>query len=367
MRSKVAVIGAGTAGLIAARELASQGIDTRVYERKKRPGYPPNASGIVSIAGLKGLGIGYRGAVTNTLYGANIHVGKEVMRVISEKPVANVLDRERLNLACREESARKGAKLFTNRNVDSKELDSLHRDSIIVGADGAVSSVARHFSMGAIGDHVLTYKGEFDAMPRDARVVDLFFGSEVAPKFFGWMCPNSKDTLEVGIGIGPGHGNSKAAFDRLMKVGEVSEAVGGSRMLSGYASIIPLRTRERIVDEREDVLLVGDAAGQVKPTTGGGIVFGGNGAILAARAISDHINTGSGLEEYEKAFNGKFGSDLAMHRALGRIYSGMGTGNLALLVRAAKALGAESFLSKYGDMDRPSVMLRRFFLRGLTD
>ena len=88
--------------------------------------------------------------------------------------------------------------------------------------------------------------------------------------------------------------------------------------------------------------------------------------LLAARAIVDHINNGSELEEYEKAFNGKFGRDLAMHRTLSRIYSGMGAGNLALLMKAAKALGIEPFLSKYGDMDRPSVMLRRFFLRGRT-
>ena len=55
-----------------------------------------------------------------------------------------------------------------------------------------------------------------------------------------------------------------------------------------------------------------------------------------------------------------------MHRTLSRAYSGMSAGNLALLVKAAKALGIEPFLSKYGDMDRPSVMLRRFFLRGRT-
>ncbi len=366
MRSKVAVIGAGTAGLIAAKYLAASGIDTRVYEQKKRLGYPPKASGIVSIEGLKGLGMDYRKAVTNTLYGANIHAGKEVMRILSEKPMAHVLDREKLNLACYEESVRAGAKVLTGRNVDSKVLESLHKDSIIVGADGAISSVARHFSMGPVGDHVLTYKAEFDAKPRDKRVVDLFFDNRVASKFFGWVCPKTKGTLEVGIGVDSGNGNSKSAFDRLLKVSDVSEAIGNSKMLSGYASIIPLRMRKRIVSGKEEVLLVGDAAGQVKPTTGGGIVFGGNGALLAARAIVDHINNGNELEEYEKTFNGKFGRDLAMHRTLSRAYSGMSAGNLALLVKAAKALGIEPFLSKYGDMDRPSVMLRRFFLRGRT-
>ena len=121
MRTKVAVVGAGTAGLIAAKYLAASGIDTSVYEQKKRLGYPPRASGIVSIEGLKGLGIDYRKAVTNTLYGANIHAGKEVMRILSKKPMAHVLDREKLNLACYEESVREGAKVFTGRNVDSKD------------------------------------------------------------------------------------------------------------------------------------------------------------------------------------------------------------------------------------------------------
>ena len=363
MRTRVAVIGAGTAGLIAAKRLAAMGIDTSVYERKRRLGYPPRASGIVSIEGLGGLGIDCRGAVTNTLYGANIHAGKEVLRVVSRKPMARVLDREKLNLACYYEGVREGAKVFRGVNVDSRLLEGLHSDGIVVGADGAVSAVARHFSMGGTGDHVLTYKAEFDARPGDARTVDLFFDKGIAPGFFGWMCPNTKDTLEVGVGIGPGHGNSRSAFERLLKVGEVSEAIGGGAMLGGYASIIPVRKRKRIVDGRNGVLLVGDAAGQVKPTTGGGIVYGGEGAILAAEAIADHINEGRRLEEYERAFDRRFGMDLAMHRIVREAYSGMGPGSLALLIKAAKLLGMEPFLSKYGDMDRPSVMLRRFFLR----
>jgi len=360
MRTRVAVVGAGTAGLIAAKNLAALGIDTNVYERKKRLGYPPRASGIVSIEGLGSLGADYRKAVTNTLYGANIHAGGEVMRILSKKPVAKVLDREILNDLCYDESVEEGAHVFTGRDINSEMLDELHRRNIIVGADGAVSAVARHFAMGEIGDHVLTYKAEFAARPRDHRVVDMFFDNNVAPGFFGWICPKAKDLTEVGIGIGQGHGN------RLLKIKEISEAIGKARMLSSYASVIPLRPRERIVDEKEEVLLVGDAAGQVKPTTGGGIVFGGNGAILAARAVRDHLREGAGLGEYEKAFDSGFGRDLMLHRTLRRIYSGMGKSNLSLLMKAAKALGAESFLSKYGDMDRPSAMVRRFFLRNLV-
>lgn len=363
MREKVAVIGAGTAGLIAAKNLVRFGIPAVVYEQKRRLGYPPRASGIVSIGGLESLGIGYRRAVTNTLYGANIHAGPEVIHVLSKRPMAHVLDREALNNICYRECVAEGVGVISGRRIGSRELDELHKENIIIGADGAVSTVARHFSIGSISEHVLTYKAEFSVAPPDQRVVDLFFDNRIAPCFFGWMCPRSKDTLEVGIGIDPGSGNSKSAFDRLLKVKEVTEAIGKARMLHGYASLIPIKAVKHAVIEKEEVLLVGDAAGQVKPTTGGGIVFGGNAAIIAANTIRDHINAGRPLRHYEDAFNRKYGTDLMLHRMLHRIYAGLGAGQMAALMRTARALGIESFLSRYGDMDRPSVMLKRFFLR----
>ncbi|VVB76633.1 Digeranylgeranylglycerophospholipid reductase [uncultured archaeon] len=367
MRDKVAVIGAGTAGLIAAKTLCELGIGATVYDQKRRLGFPPMASGIVSIKGLEGLGIDYARAVTNTLYGADIHAGREVMHIMSKKPMARVLDREKLNIACYDECVSKGARIFTGRRLGPKDFEDLHKDNIIVGADGAVSAVARHFSMGAIRRHVLTYKAEFNVSPHDPRKVDLFFDNAVSPGLFGWMCPNGRDVLEVGVGIDSRHGNSRSAFDRLMRLGEVREAVGSAKAYGEYASIIPMRTIRHMVKENEEVLLVGDAAGQVKPTTGGGIVFGGNAAKMAARAIRDHVESEKRLGEYETAFMKRFGGDLAMHRAISVFCSRMGTDRLAALVKAGKFMGAEGFLSRYGDMDRPSLMLKRFFLRGLAD
>jgi len=121
-RRSVAVIGAGTSGLIAARDLASFGIPTVVYEQKARLGYPPKASGIVSIKGLESLGIGYEKAVTNTLYGANIHAGNAVMHIVSKKPQAHVLDRVKLNEICYDECVGKGAEVRKGVRVDQRML-----------------------------------------------------------------------------------------------------------------------------------------------------------------------------------------------------------------------------------------------------
>ena len=163
MRKKVAIIGAGTSGLIAAKRLAALGIETTVYEQKSRLGYPPKASGIVSISGLDGLGIKYKKAVTNTLYGSNIHAGKEVLKVRSDKPKAQVLDRVVLNELCCKEAEESGAKIRIGEKIEGKTLGSLCEENILIGADGPLSTVARHFEMGPLGRHVLTYKAEFDA------------------------------------------------------------------------------------------------------------------------------------------------------------------------------------------------------------
>ncbi len=366
MREKVSVIGAGTSGLIAARDLAHAGIMTRVYDQKSRLGYPAKASGIISINGLESLGIRYHKAVTNTLYGANIHAGGATMRIISRKPQAHVLDREKLNLVCYDEATAAGAEAELGVKVIGEKIEEIHKDSVIIGADGPVSAIAKHFSMGSIKSYTLTYKAEYDMNVDDVRTVDLFFDNNLAPKFFAWMCPNSKDILEVGIGIDGKHGNSKAAFEKFIRMKGVAEKIDGARMLDGYASIIPMQTVRSVVDGKKEVLLVGDAAGQVKPTTGGGIVFGGNAARMASKVVAEHIRNGVSLEAYERMFRKNFGLDIRLHSFLNKIYSSFDEKKLGFLINMAKTLGLESFFANYGDMDRPSLMLKRFFLRGLA-
>ena len=365
MRDRVSVIGAGTAGLIAARNLAEKGIDTVVYDQKERLGVPARASGIVSISGLDSLGIGYGKAITNTLHGANIHAGGSVMRVRAKGAKAHVVDRTMLNEICEDEGISAGAKVVKGRKIEGRDLDRMHSESIIIGADGPVSTVARHFSMGSISRYALTYKAEYNVNARDSGVVDLYFNNSLTPRFFAWLCPNAKDVLEVGIGIDSKYGNSKAAFDGFVKQKEIAEAIGGSKMLNGHASMIPMQTMRQIVSAGKEVLLVGDAAGQVKPTTGGGIVFGGNAAIIAARVIRDHIEKGRSLSDYERIFRKRYGFDIRLHSVISSVYSGSTTG-LGYLLRMSNALGLDAFFGRYGDMDRPSLMLKRFFLRSLA-
>lgn len=359
MNKDVAVIGAGTAGLIAAKTLAQLGIPTKVYDQKKVLGVPVRASGILSINGLNGLGIDYRRAVTNTLYGARIHAGREVMKVEAKKAMAHVLDRKELNDLCHDEAVAAGADVVLERRINGQKLDLLAESNIIVGADGAVSEVAKHFSMGEIGRYAVTYKAEFNISPKDLGLVDLFFDKNISEGLFGWFSPNAKDILEVGIGVDSQNGNAKTAYEKFIARPYVSVILGDAKPINEGASIIPMRLRKRIVDERRKVLLVGDAAGQVKPSTGGGIVYGGNAAMMAAEAIREHLASNIPLASYEKRYNSKYGFDTWIHSAVNVVCSKKF--GLSHMIRAMNAVGVPSFLSRYGDMDMPSLIFRNIF------
>lgn len=361
-KKSVAIIGAGTAGLLAARELSKRGVQATVYDQKRELGLPVRASGILSIKGLEELGVDYFGAVTNTLYGANIHAGKETLRIKSRVPVAHVLDRKKLNDICHSEAKAAGAEVILGERTDSKTLESLSKSNLIVGADGAVSSVAKHFSMGEIKRYILTYKAEFSASTEDPNVVDLFFDNKTSKGLFAWLCPNTNGVLELGVGIDSRYGNAKAAFERFANTDHVSKIIRNSRKISEGASIIPLSLREKIADAGKGVLLVGDAAGQVKPSTGGGIIYGGNAAIIAAGAIKEHLEKGADLAAYEKLYKKKYALDTKLHSLTNYLYSNLGAAGLALAIKAFNTARLDSFLGRYGDMDMPSRILSNLFL-----
>ncbi len=363
MKDSVAVIGAGTSGLILAKGLAQLGIDVTVYDQKEVLGSPVRASGILSINGLRSLGIEYEEAVTNTLYGATIHANKRSMHVESEEPKAHVLERHALNEICRKEAEMQGAKIILKRKINNSDLEELSKESIIVGADGAVSSVASYFKMGPIKEYLLTYRAEYKGDVENARSVDLFFDKSITPGFFGWLCPDSTDTLEVAVGISPSAGNAKAAFERFTRSGSMKGILGGYAFAGGMASMIPIGMRRRMADSKKEVLLVGDAAGQVKPSTGGGIIYGGNGAMMAAHAIYNYIKHGEGLEAYEKAYRKRYGKELMLHSAIHKAYAGLGGRGMGIAIDIFIALGVDGFLGRHGDMDMPSLMLKRLFLR----
>lgn len=369
MGKRVIIIGAGVIGLTLAKELGMHGIETHVYDSKRSVSEgAEKASGIFSVNGLDRIGINPSHAIVNTLNGATLHAGREKLRIKSKKTMAYVVDRGMLAEICKRSAEKAGAEVHLGRKFGRAELQELSKDNenIVVGADGAVSTVASTFRFPEIKEYILTYKAEY-ANPsiEDHNMVGLFFSNEIAYRFFGWSCPYSKSKIEIGIGISDrAKINSVSAFSRFMKSEMLGDVLKSAKKLNGHASIIPLTSRSSTV--KGNVMLVGDAAGQVKATTGGGVIFGCSSAKILANVIHDNIKNGTELAVYEREWRKRYSLDLKMHKFLHNYYSNLKVTNFETFFKFLKMFGAEKFFSEYGDMDRPSLMLKRFFFRGLA-
>ncbi len=365
MKKSVVIVGAGVVGLSLARDLALKDIDVTIYDANKRIfENAARASGILSVNGLQRIAIPYKKAEINRLAGAVLHAGNETLRVKAPRTMALVIDRCKLAEECLAEAEKAGARIIMERRLYKEEAANIakNKDVVLVGADGAVSTVANAFSFPSIKEYILTYKVEYgNAKVDDTDIVDMFF-SNIASRFFAWTVPYSKEKVEAGIGIGYfAKRNSADAFRTFEKTNSV---LMNAKRGKEWASIIPLGCRDITV--KGNVALVGDAAGQVKATTGGGIIFGVSCAKILSDAIENHIKKGTSLSHYEHAWRRKYATDLKLHDMLHKYYSGIDTRSFEHLFRISKLFGAETFLSKYGDMDRPSAMIKKFFLRGLA-
>ena len=365
---RAVVVGGGVVGLHFARLAADAGIEVVLYESKQRVSdNADKASGILSIRGLGRIGIDYEGAVVNTLRGALLHSNGRTLNVVSHRPMAYVLDRGILAENAERSAKSAGADIVKGKRLQKHDLAELARDrfTVLVGADGAVSGVAKAFGFPPIDDYVLTHKAEYSgASVKNDDIVGLYFSRHYAHGLFGWHVPYSNGLVELGLGVSPSSRiDSGTAFRRFTDSEGLDGMIEGAHKLSNHASIIPIAPRRRTVIG--NVALVGDAAGQVKATTGGGIIFG----CLSAKLLCDSIVKSDGdvrnVARYERMWRAAHGKDLFMHRMIHSYYSR--ATDLGRTFGMAKALGLEGFFSKYGDMDSPGLMVKRFLIRGLSE
>jgi geranylgeranyl reductase family protein len=352
----VQIVGAGPAGCIAAKEAAKAGLNVAVFEQQKEVGARLKCSGLISKKGLDSLGVDYRRAVMNKIYGARIHSPSlNRMDVISKKLQAFVVDRMKFDLLCAEEAEGVGAKLKLGRKARKLDLKS----KLIIGADGALSDVAKWFCFPKINEFAFCYQTDFENVEvDDKRVVDMFLSNALFPGFFGWVIPLSESEVRVGLGVfrdvRKQYNNSvKYYFNKFLKHPIVSELLKNSKEKNTISAVIPLSVRESTA--KGNVILVGDAAGQVKATTGGGVVFGGNCARVAGRLAPLLIQKGA--EQYEVEWRRKFERDLTLHRRMRRMYNALSDSQIERYFSFAKKIGVESFLINHGDMDSPTRMI----------
>jgi digeranylgeranylglycerophospholipid reductase len=316
----VAVIGGGPVGSRVASRLAGAGHRVVVLEQKERPGEGVCCTGIVSQECTRTFAIEddliLREVVSATLFSPS---GK-ALRLERPDTRACILDRPAFDNALARRAQDKGAEyLFSSRannlevGSDRVKIETLKQGErtrfearAVAIASGFNSRLIEELKLGSISHFFAGAQAEVETAHLDE--MEVYFGEEIAPGFFAWLVPSSPSRARVGLLARhrPGH-YLKKLISSLAAQGKIASAE--AELSYGRVPVKPLA---RTYFER--LLVVGTAAGQVKPTTGGGIYYGLLGADIAAetlhQALASNDLSERGLAGYERAWQKKLGGEL---------------------------------------------------------
>jgi geranylgeranyl reductase family protein len=352
------VVGAGPAGSRFARSAAEGGHQVLVLESGEI-GRPLACSGHVSLDIWDFVPDGARSdLLQNEIYGARFHLGgadSKAYPFYKDEVVSNAIDRVGLDETLAAAARKAGADVRDGHTVTAVDEKSDRVDvtasgpdgvetfeaKIVAGADGPRSKVRSEVGL-PDPDELLHGVLGFDVEPDDEDFVDVHL---TVPRFFAWRIPRGDAGVEYGLAVAPGD-DAPGRFDALLE----EYGVTLDKRCSGG---IPIGPPDRTVGKRS--VLIGDAAGQTKPFTGGGILYGMRAADVAAREIDpDSPDT---LPNYERAWRDELRRDQRLGSLVRAGYS---------LPRPLQRVGLRVFAGEIAvHMDRPTSLFSKAQLRAM--
>ncbi len=305
MSFDVIVAGGSVAGLFCAREIAKAGNSVLVIEEDFEIGTPEHCGGLVSVSGLEDLGIiPSTKTLDSQIQKAQLHSPSgKTLDVDARKQNVIVINRRELDKQIAHQAQKNGAEIKSKTSLKEVRGNQAITSAgtfdfkILVDARG-VSSIIQKDRTGTLQS--AQYEIYADWIQKG--LVEVNFDSQKYPGFFSWVIPADNGMGKIGV-AGKGI-NATSAIEKFLEE-------------KGKHSIIrkvfaPIWVNGPIDDfVSGNTVIVGDAAGQSKPTTAGGIYSCGVGGIMAGRAISEFLKSKNqdDLKTYQKAWKQKFGKE----------------------------------------------------------
>lgn len=366
----VAVVGAGPVGSTFARYAAEKGLRVAIFEKKKEVGVPLQCAGLLGKK-IKDVNILPDEFIINEIYGACAYSPSGTMISMRKKePFAYVLDRIAYDKFLAQLAVDKGAELFLNHRItriDTKNGIIYLKDKeisaeVIVGADGPLSEVSKEFNNNFKSVHASQYLIDTGENSFDDDYFQAYFNSEMSPGFL-WVIPLSKSTARVGLFADSNYQNLSGILNKFL---ETNEKLKNAQILKKYHGIIP------VYDPKKDVvknraILIGDAASQVKPTTGGGLVIGFVCAKIAAEVVYEAIKSKNVdiLKDYGKQYKKMYNTELKMQLKVQKTYKSLDNDDLDSVILKLKEKEIGKIVSECGDLDSQSPLMKELLKSGL--
>jgi geranylgeranyl reductase family protein len=323
----VAVIGGGPGGLSAARSLASAGRSVTVFEEHDQIGTPVHCTGVLAedVAATMDLPAG---AVLNPLSTVRFFApAGHSFEYTTTTTEAVVIDREVFDNALARRAAAAGAAIVRGRRVVAIDyiddgMTATLADGEIVHARAVVLACGAHYAfqkrLGLGMPTTFLQSAQMELPASHLGDVEIHFGSEIAPKGFAWAVPVRRASGTFArIGV-MAEGDSGVYFSRMLERVRTRWGVQAPDDVAPRRRMLPLGSVKRTYADR--VVAVGDAAGLVKPTTGGGIYYSVVSGEIAGEVLSSRLAvndfSATAMRAYEDGWRSRFQSEFSAQHAL---------------------------------------------------
>jgi geranylgeranyl reductase family protein len=347
----VIVVGAGPAGNNAALSLASQGYGVTVIDSRENIG-DKLCTGLVGEECFRRYPIDPSLVYREINAASVVSPSGEVVRFETPRPVARVVNRVAYVTSFADRARESGAEYLLGRRVVSLEQ---HKNRVSVATDegtvearalvlaaGFGSQLNRQLELGEPADYVVGIQ----ALVRTEGIdeVEVYLGRDVAPGFFAWLVPTEPGYALAGLLVRKNAPERFATFISAREAeGRITEIVNKPVCWG-----IPLRPLRKTYTDR--VLVVGDAAGQVKPTTGGGIFYSLLASEVASgalhQALSEDKLSANRLGAYQKEWKNLLSTELEVGYSARRVFEYLGDSHISSLIHQASNNG---FIAELAD------------------
>ena len=349
----VAVIGGGPGGLHIARLLAAGGFDVRVFEEHEMSGDPVHCTGVLAADAFDEFDLP-REAILNDLRTARfIAPSGHCISHTTATLEAVAVDRLSFDRRLFDSARAAGATLVPGRRATSVSVD---RESVRIVLDGGATARSRVCVLACGANYSIQQRlglGRPAVFLQSAQLevpigrpgdVEVHFGKAVAPGGFAWVVPVRRDPSQWCARVGlMSERDAAGGFRRFVRriQDRLGLDTGPGAPLQPKRKMLPLAPISRTYTDR--VVAIGDAAGIVKATTGGGIYYSLVSATLAAEVLGPALRTNrvgaATLQKYERAWRARLGREIEAQLELRTIAHRMDDRDIEALFELARTDG----------------------------
>lgn len=369
------IIGAGPVGSTISFYLSKKGLNVTLIEKKTQIGYPLQCAGILSKHIFKFNELP-QDIIINKVQGAFLHTKNQILNVKKEENVAYIIDRIAYDEYLLKRAINSNVKIINKKAVDFDIENGITylsdntqiKSKIIIGCDGYNSLLseklqnkqsnfnASQFLVEITEENMKNFRNSNKTIN---NYVDTYLTSEILPGFL-WIIPLNNNLYRIGLFSNQNHKQQNELLTNFLNQNFEY------KIIEKYKGFIPIyNEKNKIVKKR--AILIGDAAGQLKPTSGGGLLIAFDACKMAARHICEAINKDdiNLLKNYQNEFDEKYQKEFNYQFKVQKTLNLLSNEDLDYFFSKLKQNDCEKIISEYGDMDTQSTLVKEFIKRGL--